>query len=329
MTIKLTIVGLGQIGGSIGLALSDQTPKIIRVGHDKDVKVARQAEKAGAVDKVAINLISAVTDADIVILAIPMDQIQETLKLIATDLKHGTVVMDTGPVKELVVNWASEFLPEGRYYVGITPVLNPDYLHTTESGFYAARSDLFHEGLIAIVTPPGTPSDAIKLATDLTIFLGASPFFADILEIDGLIAATHLLPQIMAASLVNATIDQPGWREARKIAGRHYAATTSSLLADQEIKSLGAASILGKKNVVRVLDDLIMVLQSFRESIESEDTSALEGLLDHAIHGRAQWWVQRQSANWKEEELPASEMPSSGDMLGRLVGIRRKPKEKK
>lgn len=327
MTVKVTIIGLGQIGGSIGLALKGHSQTVTRIGHDKDLSIARQAEKAGAVDKIAVNLISAVTEADLVILAIPVDQMQATIRLIAQDLKPGVVLMDTGPLKAQVSHWAMESLPEGRYYVGLTPVINPYYLHGAGAGFEAAHGDLFHNGMIAIVSPPNTASEAIRLATDLVGLLGAYPFFADILEIDGLMAATHLLPQIMAASLVNATVDQPGWREGKKVAGKVYATATAAMLSENELKSLSTTAVLGSKNVVRVMDNLISALQLFREAIEREDQDDVAGLLERAIQGRAQWWVQRQSANWKAEEMPVGEAPTSGDMFGRLFGIRKKPKK--
>mgnify|MGYP001820849548 FL=1 len=109
-----------------------------------------------------INLPSAVEDADLVLLSLPMDQIHETLSVIAPELKPGAVVMDTGPVKEVVAGWALEMLPEERYYVGLTPVLNPEFLHGIESGVDAAHADLFRDGLVGIVSPPGVPSEAIK-----------------------------------------------------------------------------------------------------------------------------------------------------------------------
>ncbi len=75
------------------------------------------------------------------------------MQLIAEDLKEGAVVMDTGPAKEIASAWAEELFPAGRYYIGLTPVLNPRYLHATESGIEAAHPDLFQGGLMAIVTP--------------------------------------------------------------------------------------------------------------------------------------------------------------------------------
>src|SRR3990172_8316110 len=139
MAIQMTIIGLGQIGASVGMALSGQGVQITRVGHDKDFGTARKAQKLGAVDRVDINLHNSVENAEVVLLAIPMDEIHQTLGDIATDLKEGVVVMDTSPLKEVVVGWASELLPEGRHYIGLTTVINPAYLLLTSTGLDAAR----------------------------------------------------------------------------------------------------------------------------------------------------------------------------------------------
>src|SRR3990172_1278709 len=164
MAVQVTIIGLGQIGTSIGLALAEHKQILHRVGHDRDLGIARRAEKRGAPDKVMITLPAAVREADLVILSLPIDQIRETLSLIGQDLKESAVVMDTGPVKEVVASWAKELLPEGRHYVGLTPVLNPVYLHDLDSGLNAAHPDLFRGGLVAIVSPPRVPPPATQTA---------------------------------------------------------------------------------------------------------------------------------------------------------------------
>ncbi len=330
MSIRITIVGLGQIGGSVGLALGSQAGMFDRIGHDRDLGTARRAQKMGAVDHVAINLPSAVRQADVVFLAIPMDQIQETIQVIAPDLQENAVVMDTGPVKEAATAWAGEILPEKRYYVGLTPVINPAYLLGIEAGLDAARVDLFQHGLMAIVSAPRTPSDAIKLAADMARLLGADPLFADPMEIDGLMAATHTLPQLMAAALLNATIDQPGWREARKIAGRVYAEVTSPFALLNESKTLAKTALLNRDNSIRTLDGAIAVLQTLRSDLENSDEAAIVSRLERARQGRAQWWQQRQAANWSSEEIPdtMSHAPTGSDIFGRLLGIKKRKNDK-
>ena len=302
-----------------------------RVGFrlDDSRESIRIAEKMGALDKVSINLPSAVKDADMILLALPVDQIRETLEVIQNDLKEGSVVMDTGPVKQVVADWATELLPPGRYYIGLTPVINPIYLHEIDSGLTAAHPDLFRDGLIGIVSPPGVPSDAIKLAADLTRLLGASPLFADPLEMDGLVAATHLLPQLLAAGLLNATVEQPGWREGRKVAGRSYAEVSAPVMYPTEPKTLTTAAMLNRENVIRVLDSVVASINAMRKDLIDEDAQSLEERLIRARRGREEWLEQRIAADWTAEETTSIEAPRASEMFGRLIGVGRKKKNGK
>lgn len=327
MAVQITIIGIGQIGASIGLALAPQKEAIQRVGHDKEPNAAKRAREMGAIEKVEFNLHAAVENADMVLLTLPTDQLRETLEMIAGDLKPGAVVMDTSPVKEIVSHWAAELLPAERHYIGLTPVLNPAYLHTTDTGLGAARADLFKGGLIAIATPPGTASDAVKLAADLTRLLGATPLFADPLEMDGLMAATHLLPQLLAAGLLNATLDQPGWREGRKVAGRAYAEATGPIV-HLSSQGLATESLLNRENILRMLDSALAALQAIRHDIHAEDQDALHQRLERARQGREIWWQQRQAGEWTSAEMPPSaQMPTSTSMFGSLFGLKPKPKK--
>jgi prephenate dehydrogenase len=197
MPVQLTIIGLGQIGTSVGLALAGKKDLILRMGHDKENGNAKLAEKMGALDKTHYNLPASVRDADIVLLSIPFDGIRETLEFISQDLKEGAVVMDTAPVKGPVFEWAKQYIPEGRYYVGLIPALNPAYVHEMKAGIDAAHADLFQKGLIGIVAPPGTPGEAVKLAADFSRLVGAEPMFAE-RAVDSLMAAC-ICPQLVHA----------------------------------------------------------------------------------------------------------------------------------
>lgn len=326
MSVQITIVGMGQLGTSIGLALADRRDLIYRVGHDREFSIARQAKKMGALDRVMINLPAAVREADIVLLTLPMDQLRGTLEVIKDDLREGAVVMETGPAKVDFAAWAVELLPEGRYYVGLTPAINPDYLHETGRGSEFAHRDLFKQGLIGIVTPPGVPSDAIKLAADFVHLLGAMPFFIDLLEMDGLLAAVYILPQLISAALVNATVDQPGWQEARKFAGRAYAAASGAIARSVTSASLSGAAISNRENVLRVLDNALAALQALRDDVDQGNLSSLETRLSHAQEARQEWLKGRQSMDWINTGQPAFEPPSTADWFGSLIGMRRKTK---
>ena len=157
MTEQITIVGLGQLGASIGLALGSHEPGIHRVGHDKDPETAKMAQHKGAVDDVKYNLPASVREANIVLLSLPVNEIRSTLEAIALDLPEGAIVMDTAPLQSSVAQWAQEILPEGRYYVGLVPAINPLYMHRIEVGLEAAAEDMFAGGIVVLATLPGVP----------------------------------------------------------------------------------------------------------------------------------------------------------------------------
>jgi len=85
MGIQISILGLGQIGSSIGLVLGENKDQIHRVGHDKSQEAVRLAKEKNAIDKVAITLSGAVKDADVVILALPFQEIYPVLEHISQD----------------------------------------------------------------------------------------------------------------------------------------------------------------------------------------------------------------------------------------------------
>jgi prephenate dehydrogenase len=332
MTIQITIIGTGQIGTSIGLALAEHKEMFLRVGHDKDIRVANRAKDKGAFDRVDINLPNSVADAAIIVLAIPLDQIQETLKIIAPDLREEVVIMDTAPVKSEVMLWVKEILPPKRYYVGLAPVINPAYLDTSDTGVDAAHSDMFKNGMMAILSPHGVPSEAIKLATDLSHMLGAEHLFMDPVELDSMMAATHILPQIMAVALLNTTVDQPGWYEARKLAGRPYAATTSALAQFGEANSLSWQAISSQEHLLRWLDALIENLYTMRQQLSSKDAVKLSQEISRARLGREKWVNERTTANWAAiENSPNVQLPTSKEVFSHMFTFsgRRKPKQPK
>lgn len=300
MSVQVTIVGLGQIGASIGMALGKHPTLLHRVGHDKELQIAKTAQKKGAIDEVKINLPGSVRNAKIVLLSLPASEIRTTLEVIAQDLPEGTVVMDTSPIKGPIAGWMKELLLPGRYYVGLVPAINPHYLHHSQTGVEAAQADLFQNSIVMLDAPRDTPEEAVRLAADFIRLLGATPIYAEIEETDGLMVKTHLLPQLMAAALLNAIIDQPGWNDARKLAGRPFSALTSALVYQDEIQSLAEMSVLNRENVARGLDLVIGSLRGLRDEITEGDRKNVSERLEMALEGHARWLSERIKANWLE-----------------------------
>lgn len=318
MTVQITIIGLGQIGSSIGLALKARNLDARLVGNDKEMGTAKEALKLGAVDEVKYNLPSSVSDAKIVILALPFAELRETLEIIIPDLQEGTLILDTAPSKATVATWMKELLPEGRFYVGLTPAINPNYLHGTEYGVKSARADLFDRGLMVVSAPQGTPENVFNLAMDLVSLFGAMPLLMDTAEADGITAAIHMLPQLVSAALLDATVDKPGWIEARKLAGRPFASVTSGSAYHDDVQSLRDSALENRENVVRLLNAYISSLLRLRDEIEENDREQLTQHLESALNGRARWFEERLAASWLQREGQDVQADSFGTRVSHM-----------
>lgn len=319
MPVQITIIGLGQIGASIGLALKARGANIHIVGNDKDTQAGKAAQKAGAVDDFKYNLPDSVRNAGIVILALPFGEVRETLELIAPDLQEGTLILDTAPSKGTVAAWATELLPQGRFYVGLAPAIHPDYLHGIEFGVNAARADLFEKGVMVVTVPPRTPENVFNLTMDFINMLGSLPLLMDTAEADGILGSVQILPQLAAAALLDATLDKPGWQETKKLAGRPYAAVTSGLAYHDDAASLREAALENRENVVRLLNSYIASLLSLRDEIDANDRDALGKRLENAWAGRTRWFNERTEADWLNREGQRIDAPSFGDRVNQML----------
>jgi prephenate dehydrogenase len=319
MTVQITIIGLGQTGTSIGLALAKYADRIKRVGFDRVLETQNKAKSLGALDEVKFNLPATIEGADLVLLCIPLDQVEETLKLIAEDLREDAVVIDFAPQKMAVKGWFEAHIPAGRHYVGLVPSVGPQYLGQVENGIEGAHADLFERATIGIAAPAGTSSQALKLATDLVELLGGQSIFLDMLEADGMALTAHLLPQVLSVALLNATVGQPGWAETRRFAGRPFLQGTLPLGSDTP-EALSKALLTNPAGSAAVLNNLIGALTHLRSAVERGDSDDLQKRLKLAFSDRETWLNERTSAEWNEGEK-RTELPNRGEFFKRLFSF--------
>lgn len=332
MTAQIGIVGLGQIGASIGLALKTRAGMPEVIGHDREARTARTAEAMGAVDSIA-GLMGAAREAAIVFLCLPLSEMAETLKRIGPSLAEQAIVFDTAPVKRPVMAWVREYIPPGRYYVGLVPTVSNTLLAEPKRGIDGARADLFRRTVMMVVAPPGTPAEVEQLAVNVAGMLGAKPMLTDPLESDGIMTTAHLLPQLTASALVEASVSVPGWLEARKLAGLPFAGVTGGMAYYDEPASLEVAALANAPVVVHALDVLIAALKGMRDDIEQGNHDNVAERLSHSLQARERWLDERGAATWLTEGGGQTELPGLGDQvmqmfLGSRIAERAKIKKK-
>ncbi len=319
MAGQIAIVGLGQIGGSVGMALKQANSSLRRVGFDKDASVLTGAEALGAIDQGVRRLPDAVRDADIVLLSLPLSQIPEMLGHIVAYLKENAVVIETAPIKAGLVKTLADTLPEGRYFIGLVPGISTEAFTDSDTGLKAARPDLFRRTVMMVDVPRGAPEEVEQLAMNFVKLLGAKPMLADLAESDGLMTTAHILPQLTAAALLHATVDQPGWSDARKMAGRPFVGVTGGMAYYDDPASLKAAVLSNPQAVIHALDVLIAALTGLRDDVESGDAEAVGERLQVAYDARERWLNERGSAEWLREGGDSTDVPNVGDQMMQML----------
>jgi prephenate dehydrogenase len=304
---QITIIGLGRIGVSIGLALRGAKEPCRIVGHDRDGEASGQARKLGAVEKTEWNLIAACEQADLIILSIPLSGIYETLQAIAPYVKKGCVLTDTAPVKGRVLAWAEELLPAGVHFVGGHPIAEGE----------EPRADLFHGALYCLTPTPSVPEEAVQMVLDLAHLLEAVPFFLDATEHDGLVGGVEQLPPLLALALTRAVTSARSWRDIRKLAGDTFEQSTALLEGDAAAWS--EMCLGNRENVVRWLNELIGELRQLRDLVADDDRQALQELFEEARSSRACWLAERAEGRW--DDVPRLKVAERPSLMKWLIGL--------
>jgi prephenate dehydrogenase len=319
---RILIVGLGLIGGSIGIALRrwaderkvDGRRPLEVIGFDLNLDHQRAAEKLGAVDRGAWDLTKAVREADVVILATPVNSMREIMQDLAPNLKSGTIVTDTGSTKAQVLNWAAEILPADVHFVGGHPMAGK-----TQS-IEGAESDLF-AGATWCISPAVTASeDAVRTVLGLVAAAGAEPFFIDPGEHDAYVAGVSHLPFALSASLMNAVARDPSWREMKSLTAGGFRDTTR--LAAGSPAMHRDILLTNRESVVRWIDAVSATLAELRAMLAANDedsAATLEAFLDEAREARAIWATQTTREGELLQGTAAELSPESvGDHMGRM-----------
>jgi prephenate dehydrogenase len=269
----VAIVGVGLIGGSIGLALRERrlAQKIIGIGRRQTSLDA--ARRVGAIDNGVTSLANGVADAQLVIIATPVDTIAERVIQVAAICPATSLITDVGSTKQTIVAAVDAGLAgrrSGPRFVGSHPLAGD---HRT--GPDHARADLF-EGRTVVITPTDlTRTAAVTEVSGVWQALGANVENMSPAKHDAALALTSHLPHLAASALAAATpseflhLTSSGWRDATRIAGGDPKLWQAILAANRQ-------------HVLDGIDVFTQTLANLRESLEQGDYESLLSILEAA-----------------------------------------------
>ncbi|MDP3041316.1 MAG: prephenate dehydrogenase [Candidatus Omnitrophota bacterium] len=240
---KVVIIGTGLIGGSLGLALKKQRLAGQVIGLSRQAKNVRLAKKVGAIDCIGSSL-EAVADADLVILATPVDTIIDLGLSIVKKIKKDCIVIDVGSTKERIVSKLSVLIPN---FLGCHPLAGSE-----KKGIVNLEGSIF-KGSICIITPTvKTSQRTLNKVKLLWKKLGAKTVILSAKKHDQALAFTSHLPHAVAFSLMNSIpnsslgLSSSGLRDTTRISGSD-AGLWSEIFLSNRINLLAGLSIFQAK----------------------------------------------------------------------------------
>ncbi len=272
---KVSILGMGLIGGSVGMAIrKKKLGKVIGVARRKES--IRKATRIGAIDKGTTDIAEGVRNSDLVILAVPVSAISKIVKEAVPHLKPGCIITDVGSTKKGTVKKVDKFLPQNIFFVGSHPLAGSE-----KSGIEAARDTLFKNA--TCILTPGRRSSPVSISSIKNFWkaLGMKVMIMSPEEHDSLLSLTSHLPHLAATSLVNLIADSSekdkritsliasGFRDTTRIAG-------SSPLLWTDICMSNKSKIASSLKMYRGL------LQKIEKYIRAGDSASLIKFLERA-----------------------------------------------
>lgn len=298
--IRVSIIGLGLIGASLGMALRNADPAesplgpVEVVGFDRDARSMRTARGRLAIDREAGSLAEAVRDAQIVVVATPVLAVREVFTDLGPLLPAGVVVTDVASTKTEVGHWAATLLPAGVGYVGGHPMAGKE-----RAGVEAADPDLFKGAIYCLTASPRANRSAVEAVEALARTVGAKPYYIDPEEHDAYVAGISHLPMLLSVGLVEVTGRSPAWKELAPLAATGF--RDVSRLASGDPQMHCDICLTNAQGITRWLNEMISFLIETRDQIEAGDAAVLEDLLRRAKAQRDAWIESRPNLRPGEE----------------------------
>ena len=280
---KITIIGVGLLGGSIGLAVRQQRLAGEIAGFVRRAASVKDCEKAGAVDYATTDLLAAVSKADLVILCTPLAQMRSLAEQILPALKRGAIVTDVGSVKAGVVRELESLIQKaGAYFVGSHPMAGGEKM-----GVQAARTDLYANAVCVLTPTKKSKAAAVRKLEQFWKSLGARTLRLDAAQHDLLVSRSSHLPHVVAAALVNLVLDPAHPQTQVGLCATGFRDTTR--IASGSPEMWRDIALANRKNLCRSVDTFMAELKKLQVALKTGDAKKVESFFATAKSRRDNW----------------------------------------
>jgi prephenate dehydrogenase len=278
----VSIVGVGLIGASLGLALKGAGVVREVIGVGRSSANLDQAKKMGAIDRVA-DLAEAVQSSQWVVLCVPVAQMRSIFAQLEPHLGSNTLITDAGSTKCDVILAAKEVLGKKVcQFVPAHPIAGG-----AQHGAAAARADLFQGKQTIICQLQENSAADVALVEEFWKALGSNIKRISAVQHDAIYAAVSHLPHILSYALMASVLNSEDAEQKLGHAGAGFRDFTRIAASSPEMWR--DICIANKQAILKELDQYLSITQRLREMIAKEDANGLEKVFQKASQARQKW----------------------------------------
>ena len=281
MINKITIIGVGLIGGSLARALKERNLAKVVFGYGRDQSRLEEAQKSNIIDAFSTNIKEAIDEANIVVIATPVGTFKDILHQIEPLISSNVIITDVGSTKSDIVNIVNDVLKDNSScFIPAHPIAGKE-----RSGFEVSDSKLY-DGKKVIITPQETNSpESIDVIDQMWKNVGADVDFMSAESHDNLLGMTSHLPHMLAFSLVNYLVDQNP--NASIYAGGGF--KDFSRIASGDAIMWRDICLQNKNQIMSHIKGYQSTLDNLLKAINDEDSEKLGQLFTTAKKTRDSW----------------------------------------
>jgi prephenate dehydrogenase len=284
---KITLAGVGLLGGSLGLALRKAQLAKSVIGFVRRQASVSECEGFGAVDAATCDLRAAVQGSEMVVLCVPLGRMRPLVEQMLPALKPGAIVTDVGSVKGSVVEELEGLVAQaGGHFIGGHPMAGAE-----KTGVAAARADLF-SGAVCVLTPTANSHlPALRRVRTFWESLGAN-----VLELtpqchDELVSRSSHLPHVLAAQLASLVLSPDCPSAQGALCANGFRDTTR--IASGSPEMWRDIALANRKNLTQALRTFMLGLEDFNRALEAGDAQAIAAFFETAKQRRDNWSESR------------------------------------
>ena len=282
---KVSIIGVGLLGGSLGLAVRERQLAARVEGWVRRKESVAECSEREVADRVTTDLKAVVTDADLIVLCTPVEHMRAILEPVLGWLKPGAIVTDVGSVKSVVVRELEPVIARaGCHFIGSHPMAGGERV-----GVAWARSDLFARAVCAVTPGEAILGEAVEKLTEFWESLGMRALKLSPELHDEFVARSSHLPHLLAAVLAGYVLDPKFPAAQRELCAGGF--RDSTRIASGPVEMWQGIIAANRENLAKALAALDARLADLRGALETNDLAAIAGILREAHDRRENWLV--------------------------------------